>query len=54
MGIRGLAALQPFIDRVSLAQTEYSIMNSLLFKMEHSDRMCRDMLKHGLREYMFI
>lgn len=54
MGIKGLGSLQPFIERITHAQTEYTIMSSLLYKMEHAEKMCRDMLRHGLREYMFI
>ncbi|XP_045193654.1 uncharacterized protein LOC123549549 [Mercenaria mercenaria] len=54
IGLKGLTALQPFIEKVTLAETEHSIMKSLLFKMEHSDRICTEFLKFGLREYMFL
>lgn len=54
IGIKGLSSLQPFIEKVAVAETEHSIMSTLVYKMEHSDRVCKDFLKHGLKEYMFI
>lgn len=54
IGIKSLASLQPFVERVGLADSEHSIMTSLVYKMEHSDRVCREFIKHGLKEYMFL
>lgn len=53
-GLKGLSALQPFIEMVTLAETEHSIMQSLIFKMDHSDRICKEFLKFGLKEYLFL
>ncbi|XP_060587705.1 uncharacterized protein LOC132743192 [Ruditapes philippinarum] len=53
IGLQGLTTLEPFIEGVSLAETEHSIMHTLLFKMEHSDKICKDHLKYGLKEFIF-
>ena len=53
VGIKGLTSLQPFIEKVVWAQTEYSILSALVYKMEHSDKVTKDFLKHGLKEYVF-
>lgn len=54
LGLKGLTSLQPFIYKICTAETEHSIMKSLVFKMEHSDRICKDFLKYGLKEYIFL
>ena len=54
IGIKGLMSLEPFIDKISLADTEHSIMAALIYKMEHSDKVSKDLLKHGLKEYIFL
>jgi hypothetical protein len=54
LGLKGLSSLQPFIEMITLAETEHSIMQSLVFKMEHSERICREFLKFGLKEYLFL
>ncbi|WAR11351.1 hypothetical protein MAR_025531 [Mya arenaria] len=54
LGMKGLSSLEPFIDRITVAETEYNIMSSLIYKMEHSDKICREFLKHGLHEYLFL
>lgn len=54
IGFKGLSSLQPFVEKVAIADTEHSIMSALVYKMEHSDKVCRDFLRHGLKEYMFV
>jgi hypothetical protein len=54
LGVKGLSILQPFIEMVTLAETEHSIMQALIFKMEHSERICRESLKYGLKEYLLL
>ena len=54
LALKGLSSLEPFIEKIALAETEYSIMSTLIYKMEHSDKICREFLKHGLKEYMFM
>ncbi|XP_060570065.1 uncharacterized protein LOC132728440 [Ruditapes philippinarum] len=54
LGVKGLSSLQPFIEMVTLAETEYSIMQALVFKMEHSEKICRESLKYGLKEYLLL
>ncbi|WAR11350.1 hypothetical protein MAR_025530 [Mya arenaria] len=54
LGIKGLSSLEPFIDRITVAETEYNIMSSLIYTIEHSDKICREFVKHGLKEYLFL
>lgn len=54
VGLKGLAALEPFIGRIVCAESEHSIMSCLLYKMEHSEKECKSFLKHGLKEYIFM
>ncbi|WAR11352.1 hypothetical protein MAR_025532 [Mya arenaria] len=54
LGMKGLSSLEPFIERITVAETEYNIMSSLIYKMEHSDKICSDFLKHGLKDYLFL
>lgn len=51
--IRGLMSLSKFIEMITLAETEHSISNALLFKMKHNEFVCKDLIRNGLREYMF-
>ncbi|XP_062572350.1 uncharacterized protein LOC134234314 isoform X2 [Saccostrea cucullata] len=51
--IRGLMSLSKFIEMISLAETEHSISNALLFKMRHNEFVSKDLIRNGLREYMF-
>lgn len=53
IGIKGLVSLPPFLDMVSWAETENHITSALAYKARHADRVCREIVKHGLREYMF-
>lgn len=54
VGLKGLTSLQPFIEKITVADTEHSIMSALIYKMEHSDKICKDFLRHGLKEYFFL
>ncbi|XP_052815279.1 uncharacterized protein LOC128242232 [Mya arenaria] len=54
LGLKSLSSLKPFIERITVAETEYNIMSSLIYKMEHSDRICKYFLKYGLKEYLFM
>ncbi|KAL4222882.1 hypothetical protein ACF0H5_018922 [Mactra antiquata] len=54
IGLKGVTSLQPFIDMITVAEAEHSIMEALIFKMEHSDKICNDFIKFGLKEYMFL
>ncbi|KAL4225399.1 hypothetical protein ACF0H5_016089 [Mactra antiquata] len=54
IGLKSVTSLQPFIEMITVAETEHSIMETLIFKMEHSDKICKDFLKFGLKEYMFL
>lgn len=54
VGLKGLTSLQPFIEKVTIADTEHSIMTALIYKMEHSEKICKDFLRHGLKEYLFL
>ncbi|WAR11349.1 hypothetical protein MAR_025529, partial [Mya arenaria] len=40
LGMKGLSSLEPFIEKITVAETEYNIMSSLIYKMEHSDKIC--------------
>lgn len=51
--IRGLMSLSKFIEMITLAESEHSISNALLFKMKHNEFVCKDLIRNGLREYMF-
>jgi hypothetical protein len=53
VGLQGLITLEPFIEGVSLAETNHSIMKTLLFKMEHSETICKEFLNDGINEYVF-
>ena len=54
LGLKGLAALQPFIEMITWAENDHSIMKALIYKMEHSDKLCKDFLKYGIKEYLFL
>lgn len=53
IGIKGLVSLPTFLDMVSWAETENHITSALGYKARYADKVCRDIVKHGLREYMF-
>lgn len=46
-------SLSKFIEMITLAESEHSISNALLFKMKHNEFVCKDLIRNGLREYMF-
>ncbi|XP_052232600.1 uncharacterized protein LOC127845629 isoform X2 [Dreissena polymorpha] len=51
-GFKGLVSLRSFVDQITLADTEYNITKTLVWKMDHSEKICKDLIKHGLKEYM--
>ncbi|KAK3085962.1 hypothetical protein FSP39_011386 [Pinctada imbricata] len=51
--IRGLMSLSTFIEMISIAETEHSITEALIYKMKHTDSVCKELIKHGMKEYMF-
>ena len=53
IGIKGLLSLPTFLDMVSWAETDNHITSALAYKARHADKVCREIVKHGLREYMF-
>ncbi|XP_060586181.1 uncharacterized protein LOC132741930 [Ruditapes philippinarum] len=53
MGLKGLASLPQFIQSIVIADTEHSIVKSLVSKIEHSEGLSREFLTFGLKQHLF-
>ncbi|KAK6185089.1 hypothetical protein SNE40_007403 [Patella caerulea] len=54
VGIKGLMSLSKLITMATTAETEHAIMNTMQQKSNHAEQVCKDFLKNGLNEYMFL
>ncbi|GAB1598133.1 uncharacterized protein LOC106870828 isoform X1 [Argonauta hians] len=53
IGLKNLVTLPKFLEMASWAETENHITSVLTYKIRHSEKVCRNFVKSGLREYMF-
>ncbi|KAL3860230.1 hypothetical protein ACJMK2_010384 [Sinanodonta woodiana] len=53
VGLKSLTLLEPFLGKAALAMTESAIMNVLIYKMDHAEKLAREFIKSGMKEYMF-
>ncbi|XP_036368549.1 uncharacterized protein LOC118767619 [Octopus sinensis] len=53
IGLKNLVTLPNFLEMVSWAETENHITSVLTYKTRHTEKVCRNFVRCGLREYMF-
>ncbi|XP_064599220.1 uncharacterized protein LOC135465802 [Liolophura sinensis] len=53
VGLKGLETLQQFINMAAWCESEHAILETLLFKANHSEQVCKEFLRSGLRDYLF-
>jgi hypothetical protein len=52
VGSQCLVTLEPFIEGISLAETNHLIMKTIFFKMDHSEKIGKQFLNYGKNEHV--